>query len=509
MAGFNDLPNELKLEIAQWLPKDAKKLFAHCSKTIYKLTFGLRFKGVILSDAGIKAFKDCGLYAGLRSTIKYVVPAVYWFNKVLLRERISDADYQSRRVCFRGPGDFGTVLNKTTLNLEGICDSIGSLPLFPNIRELVVIYSIPSSMEGNIFLALTEKLAGCKNLENLCLIVPQIKVVPGSYHVFHEALSQSAQDLLGPYLDQDAVWTRSMQMSTGMVLPNLKLVEIVHPSITSPLGDLDSPACKKAGFYYTVFAMAVTPKLTWLRVDTEAALETASKSSQTSSDNEGPLSRALRSKFSNITWLKTAQPIAPTNSDIDILAVRFPNLGDLEVRTMNGLGGLIPPHPYSGITGLRKLEFARLPWPTNMGRQVMQVKQLTDQVVRWKKAGMGCLKELCFKGRVRVEMEVEIHIWEPAEAWYKFFVDEKDGEQWVYWKLTGGHLLRKYRHFGIKFKLGDQGDDDSDDDDGGGNGGQDGYDGMLDDGVDFVLWGRRRLGDEDEDEDIDGDASDD
>ncbi|KAF3205220.1 hypothetical protein TWF191_001929 [Orbilia oligospora] len=309
MGTLSNLPIELKLEIMKNLPQQALGNLSHCSKEFYNIALPLRFKGIILNASAIKIFRDGGLGAEGR-------------------------------------------------------------------------YSIRS------------------RLEDLQINVFEVGSAPGAYQVFYEGLSKVSQDMLGAVIDDKNVWQQSMKKSSQMALPALASVKLFHPSINTPLQNFNSPVCRLRGYYYTIFAMADAPKLRGLAIKTDTHFGELAISR-----SNGYISVGLLSKFSRITDLEISQPIAPTDSDTEILTIRFPNLEKLSIYATNSRArelGAIPKGPYASIIRLQRLEYLFLPWPTHPQRGLMSGAFLKSKVRRWAKEGLD-LKRVDFEGTRKVE----------------------------------------------------------------------------------------------------------
>ncbi|KAF3174980.1 hypothetical protein TWF225_009078 [Orbilia oligospora] len=370
MGTLSNLPIELKLEIMKNLPQQALGNLSHCSKEFYNLALPLRFKGIILNASAIKVFRDGGLGA--------------------------EGRYSIRSVCFKRPGDW-----RSTKNLDELCRSISALKLFPNLKKLSLSYSVPSCMERNVFICLLDGVIACSSrLEDLEINVVEVGSAPGAYQVFYEGLSKVSQDMLGAVIDDKNVWQQSMKKSSQMALPALASVKLFHPSINTPLQNFNSPVCRPRGYYYTIFAMADAPKLRGLAIKTDTHFGELNLSR-----SNGYISVGLLSKFSRITDLEISQPIAPTDSDTEILTIRFPNLKKLYIYATNSQArelGAIPKGPYASIIRLQRLEYLFLPWPTHPQRGLMSGAFLKSKVRWWAKEGLD-LKRVDFEGTRKVE----------------------------------------------------------------------------------------------------------
>ncbi|KAK6520928.1 hypothetical protein TWF506_001166 [Arthrobotrys conoides] len=390
MGNFINLPNELKLDIIKNLSPSALENFSHCSKNCYNLALPMRFKCIILNAVAIKIFGDGGVGAEARPSI--------------------------HSIRFGRPGDW-----RSTGNLNQLCSSIMALGWFHNLQKLSVSYSVPSCMERNVFMCLLDRIDACSGgLKHLQIEVFEVGSAPGAYQVFYGGLSKLAQNMLGPVIDDANIWRMSMKKSSQMSLPVLDSVKILHSAINTPLHDFDSSMCRPRGYYYTVFAMGDLPRLRTLAITTDTHFGELA-----GSRNNEDLSLGLLAKFSRITDLEIKQPIAPTDSDIEILVSRFPNLRKLLIKATASRKrelGTIPKSPYGAIIGLLDLVDLALPWPTHPEYGLMLIEALTDRVEGWAKEGLD-LKRVAFEGdrkieRVHQKKKIECLKWDTVSIYF-------------------------------------------------------------------------------------------
>ncbi|KAK6361415.1 hypothetical protein TWF730_005145 [Orbilia blumenaviensis] len=394
LENFELLPIELKVEVIKHIPSVDRWKFAHSCKSFYNLALPLRYNGIVMCPTAINLFQKGGLCESMSGSIRYVI----WFMGG------KDTDIGEGRVRYvrfdQCTGDWRNIHN-----LNEVCRYIAALDLFPNIKHLDISYSTPSSIEMNLFIAILDQVKRMENtLEYLRIEVVEFGRSLGSYMVFYEGMSEQAQRMLGPRIDDNQVWEVAMNRASLMSFPLLKTVKLLHPWGVTPLHDFDSADGRRAGFYYTLFGMADAPELRELEIKTDRYYGQLDQSGRT-----GEFTMALYDKFSRITHLKIYQPVEPVNPDIQTLAARFPRVQVLSIQsTKKGTRSYhdeVEERPYDGIASLKELVHATLPWPTDRWHGVVGPDELMVTANRWKEEeGMSkSVERVIFEG-MRMQM---------------------------------------------------------------------------------------------------------
>ncbi|KAK6519459.1 hypothetical protein TWF281_003293 [Arthrobotrys megalospora] len=364
-----DLPVELVDEILKDLPPADLRRFAHSSRFCYSFTLSARFKSIILNPVSIEVFRDGGLCARSRDSIRSV-------HLKGSKTGNSEKNFHELRAC------------------------IEALGLFPNLKELRLSYRTPKEMEANTYIAVMSRIARyefCNTLEHLELRVSTKSFAnlwpepwPSVYSRIYSSLSASNQEFIGELVTQIKVEQLIKEKSPKF--PALRSASISRHFIPTPLVNPGTRRLQRSEIYYIPLTFA--PNIRELTVESGEPHNIMISCN----DNQG-FSTEILNMFSQITDLKILQSTVPSEEQFERLAERLPNLETLDIRLSDPRkqeNRYYGPYPFDKICESRNLKKVTLPWPADYPRNINS-NLIIGWVSRWKAAGVSGLNTVMFR----------------------------------------------------------------------------------------------------------------